>query len=99
MRRNPRCASLPSVTPPEPSPALHRRLVARSVVLTVLVYGGMVAAVVALPGLLCGAWGAFLLWFYRHEAAIALRHAWRRGPWPSAGPRWPVALPVEEVDR
>jgi len=39
--------------------------VARSVVLTVLVYGGMVAAVVALPGLLCGAWGAFLLWFYR----------------------------------
>ena len=64
-----------------------------------LVYGALVAAVIAFPGVICGSLAAFLLYFYRREAGIALRWAWRRGPWPSAGPRWPMALPAEDVDR
>jgi hypothetical protein len=84
---------------PDPASSVHRRLATRSALLTVLVYGSLVTAVAFAPGLLCGAIGAFLLYFYRREAAIALRYAWRRGPWPASGPRWPMALPVEEVDR
>jgi len=84
---------------PPPTSSLHRRLATRSAVLTVLVYGVLVTAVAFVPGLRCGALGLFLLYFYRGEAAIALRYAWRRGPWPAAGPRWPMALPVEETDR
>lgn len=97
-----RCAarSIPAVADtPTPSPALHRRLVTRSAVFTVLVYGSLVTSVVLAPGLLCSALGLFLLYFYRREAGIALRYAWRRGPWPASGPRWPMALPVEKVDR
>ena len=82
---------------PAPTASLHRRLATRSVVITVVVYGSLVTAVAFAPGLLCGAMGAFLLYFYRREAGIALRYAWRKGPWPAAGPRWPMALPVEEV--
>jgi len=87
------------VPPLAPTADLHRRLVATSIARTGLVYGTMVAAVVLAPGLLCGAIGAFLLWFYRAEARVAVGAVWRRGPWPRTGPHWPMALPVEKVDR
>ncbi|MCI0340736.1 MAG: hypothetical protein L0216_06235 [Planctomycetales bacterium] len=68
--------------------ALHRRLFLGSAIRTLLVYGAMVAAVVLWPGLLCGAWGAFLLWFYRREAAAALAGlVGKRPPVPEAA-RW-----------
>ncbi|MHC5019832.1 MAG: hypothetical protein ACYTGX_06910 [Planctomycetota bacterium] len=78
---------------------LHRRLWAGSAIRTVAVYGGLVVLVALFPGVLCGALGLFLLHFYRREIARTLRWCWRRGPVPAAGPRWPMALPVEEVDR
>ena len=78
---------------------LHRRLWAGSALRTVVVYGGLVTAVALFPGGLCGALGLFLLYFYRREAWRSLRWSLRRGPVPATGPRWPMALPVEEVDR
>lgn len=79
--------------------ALHRRLWAGSILRTLLVYGTLVAAVAFAPGLLCGALGLFLLFFYRREVLRSLRWSLRKGPVPAAGPRWPLALPVEEVNR
>ena len=79
--------------------ALHRRLWAGSILRTVLVYGSLVTAVAFAPGLLCGALGLFLLFFYRREVIRSLWWSLRRGPVPATGPRWPMALPVEEVDR
>lgn len=78
---------------------LHARLWAGSAIRTVAVYGALVTLVVLFPGLLCGALGVFLLYFYRREVWRSIRWGWRRGPVPAAGPRWPMALPVEEVDR
>jgi len=77
----------------------HRRLWAGSAVRTVVLYSGLVALVALFPGALCGALGLFLLFFYRREVWRSLRWCFRRGPVPAAGPRWPMALPVEEVNR